>query len=365
MSVKRKKLGILGGGQLARMMTLKAQEMGIEAHILSSNPQDPAAQVTQFWTRGRLDSLSDLKKFLNKVDVASFENEFVNTRVLIQAMKESKTQITPHPKIIQNIQDRYFQKKLLEKNKIPSSPFVKIENEDQLEAAYEKFKGKMVLKQRLFGYDGKGTFVIKNRKDLKKIDLKKGFIAEAFIPFKKELALILVSGSEKIISLPLVETHQKDFKCFYVKGPVRHPQAQKFTGLLKKFLKKIKYKGVMAFEIFDHKGQLLVNELAPRVHNSGHYSLNALSLDQFTLHILAVLKWPLQEPKLLYPGFAMLNLLGKTQKSSGWGKISGLFLHDYGKVKKTKGRKMGHLNACADSPEKALEKALKSQKYFS
>ncbi len=355
------KVGILGGGQLARMMALKAHELGLKPYVLSASKDDPAAQVTSFWIKGDIHRISDLTKFLKKTDIVTFENEFIHSPSLIKAMKKTKTPVYPHPHIIAKLQDRWFQKQLLKKYHIPTSPFFKIDNKRQALKAFEKFKGKMVLKKRLFGYDGKGTFIIQN---VKQIPHEENLIAEEFIPFKRELALILVAGKHQIISLPLVETFQKNFRCYWVKGPVSHPQIDSLTKKLKIFLKKIKYQGVIAFEIFDTSKKLLVNEIAPRVHNSGHYSLDALSKDQFSLHLEAILGTHLQTPKVLCGGFAMLNLLGQRESSRNWKKIEGVSLHNYGKKILKKDRKMGHLNSCADSSKKALENLFRAEKYF-
>ena len=365
---KIKKIGILGGGQLARMMALKAHSLGLRPFILSESKDDPSAGVTRFWTQGNLDSLKDLKKFLKKTDLVTFENEFVNTKLLAKAMSEAKTPVLPHPQVIQKIQDRWTQKKLLSRHKIPTSPFVKIDNKAQLFKAFHQFNQKIVLKKRRFGYDGGGTFIIKNKKDLKKIMplvQKDVFIGEEYIPFQKEWAVILaVHKNADPVSLPLVETVQKNFRCYLVKGPVKDSRADKFITQLKTFVKKIKYDGVIAFELFLKSGEIFVNEIAPRVHNSGHYSLDALSKDQFTLHLEAVLKQPLGSPRLLYNNFAMLNLLGKTENTSAWKKIPDVFLHDYDKKEKRKGRKMGHLNAGARSSQEALFRLMKAKKYF-
>ena len=368
MSKIKKKIGILGGGQLARMMVLKAHELGLEPHVLSPHSSDPSAQVTSFWTQGKLDSKTHLVKFLKKTDVVTFENEFVNTSLLLSAMKQTKTPVLPHPRTLESLQDRLSQKKLLKKHNIPTATFYPVESYREALEAFHLLNEKMILKQRRFGYDGYGTFVIKSVSDLKKIKthLKKGFIAEEFIPFQKELAILFVSQhKKKILSLPLVETFQKDFRCYWVKGPVTHSKIKNLSNRIKKFLKSIKYDGVIAFELFQTQKNLLVNEVAPRVHNSGHYSLDALSKDQFSLHLEAILNRPLTAPKSLYKGFAMLNLLGQKEQSTDWQKINDVFLHDYRKKELRSGRKMGHLNAGGTSGNDALKKLFKAQKSFS
>jgi len=168
----------------------------------------------------------------------------------------------------------------------------------------------------------------------------------------------------KPFCLPLVETFQKNFRCFWVKGPIHSSRISSLNSKLKKFVQKIKYEGVIAFEIFETKKEFLINEIAPRVHNSGHYSLDALTQDQFELHLEACLRNPLTAPQLLGKGFAMLNLLGKQESNSEWKKQKNIFLHMYGKKEKTKMRKMGHLNALDQTPQKALKKLFKAESSF-
>lgn len=363
-------IGILGGGQLARMMALKAHELGYQPYVLSSNKQDPAAQVTSFWTQGDIHSLSDLKKFIKTKDVVTFENEFINTSLLLKATKGSQVKIFPNPKTVEIIQDRWSQKNLLKKNNIPTASFVRVDSYEDLLKAFHLFDRKMVLKQRRFGYDGYGTFFIQSTQDCMKMKFpltrEIGFIAEAYIPFKRELAITLVSnGSHNIIEFPLVQTYQQQGICHKVKGPEKHLKARALILRLKKLVKSLKYKGAIAFEIFETSQGLIINELAPRVHNSAHYSLNALSQDQFTMHLLAVLNRPLKKPEMTCKGFAMMNLLGQKEKNTKWQEIQGVFLHDYMKQEKRSGRKMGHLNACASSPNLALRRLSKAIKSFS
>ena len=359
------KLGILGGGQLARMMALKSHEMGVKPYILSPHPQDPATQVTPHFTQGNLNSQRHLKKFLDKVDLAIFENEFLDPGLLYETSISSNTPIHPMPKTMHLLQDRLNQKQLLQKHKIPTANFIELRSKKQMIELPHLFPKGVVLKKRHQGYDGYGIFIFKIDAKNKTIvtdetakqfiSKNKPLIAEEYIPFKKELAIILVRNRKKqIIELPLVETHQEKACCLWVKGPYRHPKKDLLVKKLKTMLNQIDYEGVIAFELFEtKKGSLLVNELAPRVHNSGHYSLDALSEDQFSLHIKAVLNMDLQEPMKCAKGFAMLNLLGESNPGH-WLPPTGTILHWYGKIENRPGRKMGHLNSLNSSPSKAL-----------
>ena len=364
------RLGILGGGQLARMMALKSHEMGIKPYVLSSHPQDPAAQITPHFIQGRIDSKKDLKNFLNKVDLVVFENEFLDPVLLHEVSIATNTPVHPKPKTMHLLQDRLNQKKLLKEYKIPTARFIEFTYRTEINTLTNLFPKGTVLKKRQQGYDGYGTLIVKNiHEDKERIKQflsdKPKIIAEEYISFKKELAIILVRNRKKqIIELPLVETYQEQACCLWVKGPCRHQKKDTLVKKLKNMMNQIDYEGVMAFELFEtQKGSLLVNEIAPRVHNSGHYSLDALREDQFSLHIKAVLNLDLQIPVKHSGGFAMLNLLGEKVPSQ-WLPPAGTILHWYGKTESRPGRKMGHLNNIDSTPNKALSTLLNFQKKF-
>ena len=349
------------------MIALKSHEMGIKPYVLSAHPQDPAAQITPYFIQGKINSKKDLKKFLSQVDLAIFENEFLDPVLLHDASIASNTPIHPKPKIMNLLQDRLNQKKLFKKYKIPTARFIEVHSPKQIKALAGLFPAGIVLKKRQQGYDGYGTLITKNILEDKRVqsflNKKPKIIAEEFIPFKKELAIILVRNRKKqIIELPLVETYQEQARCTWVKGPCRHQKKDSLVKKLKTMMNEINYEGVMAFELFEtKKGSLLVNETAPRVHNSGHYSLDALSEDQFSLHIKAVLNMELVSPVKKSGGFAMLNLLGEKTPHQ-WLPPAGTILHWYGKTESRPGRKMGHLNNLDSTPNKALATLLDFKK---
>lgn len=363
-------VGILGGGQLARMMALSAHKLGLQVHVLSSSPSDPAAQVTSHWHQGSLDDPTTLEKFLSKLDFATFESEFLDAGILQSLAKKVQATIQPSPQLMGQLQDRLYQKKLFDQFGLPTSPYIAVSNIQEYKLAQETFPQGFVLKKRRFGYDGYGTYVIRGNKspqeDLEHffIENPHGFIAEAFIPFKRELALSLAINDRNYQALPLMETYQQDSRCLWVKGPIQHKKLARLQKRLIHCLKEINYHGVIAFELFDIGKELLINEVAPRVHNSAHYSQNALNLDQFSLHWLAVMNEPLPPIKKLHRGFAMYNLLGDSTKSPEWKLSPEVFLHWYGKTDNRPGRKMGHLNSVGASPGQALQKAKKARKGF-
>jgi 5-(carboxyamino)imidazole ribonucleotide synthase len=367
-----KKIGILGGGQLARMLCIKGAEMGFEMHVLSTSKNDPAAQVTGFWHKGSPDNEKSLEKFLNAVDIATFESEFLDPDLLLKAQKKSKAKIFPQPKTMGLLQDRLTQKQLLEKHKLFSSPFVPISTYkeltqayDFLSAEYDDFEG-LVLKKRKFGYDGYGTFIIHDVKDLKPLKKiieqdKYGFIAELFVGFDRELAITACRNKNNQIKfLPLVETHQEEARCLWVKGPVDNPEVYSLKKQIINFLNEINYIGIISFELFETETGLVINEIAPRVHNSAHYSLDALYTDQFSYALRALLNQPLPPVEQISEGFAMYNLLGGTRKKPKITLNPLVKLHWYGKLENRKGRKMGHITAVEDSPKLALKLLKKS-----
>ena len=352
-------VGIVGGGQLARMLVLKGHEMGLTMRVLSKSPEDPAAQVCAGWVKGEPTSRRDLASFFRKVDVVTFESEFYSGKLFADISKQTKTKVRPSPRVMGILQDRLSQKRLFNKYGIPTSEF---ESVTDPKAAFERL-GPCVFKTRMGGYDGYGTFVVKRESDL--LGLKVApMIAEKFVPFKAELAISLVRGSNGDVTvLPLVQTHQEDSRCRWVKGPVKHRALAPLVARLKRMLVAEKYEGICAFELFDTGRELLVNEAAPRVHNSAHYSLDALDEDQFTLHLKAVIGAPL--PKTVSAaakGFAMWNLLGTKTTDASWRYPTGVHLHWYGKKGNRPGRKMGHINAVGKTPTWALAAAKRGAK---
>lgn len=365
----RNKIGILGDGQLARMLCLKGHEMGLDMYILSKFIDSPAAQVCRSSRiiKGGPKDLSCVESLINAVDFVTFESEFVSDNVL-PLLKKSK-KVYPRAKTMEMVQDRLTQKNILEKYSLPTSPFIAL---GSTWPASLKWEGGIVLKARRDGYDGKGTWIYKTQKDYnnnieKDFENKKpkDFIIEELIYFKRELALTFAcSDRDQIEVLPLVETKQVDHRCLWAKGPVNHPQKNSLIKKIKSFLRQLNYRGVITFELFDTGDELLVNEVAPRVHNSAHYSMDALVDDQFKLHLQCLLGSKLNRPEVLADGFAMFNLIGSHRKKTTLIREGDFSLHWYGKKENYKGRKMGHLNTLSKSPELALRKLKKIRQEF-
>jgi 5-(carboxyamino)imidazole ribonucleotide synthase len=359
------RIGILGGGQLARMLTQSSHQLGLETWIFCESKIEPAAQVTSNFQIGSLKSDEEIIRFLESVDRVTFESEFVPVEILERIMKEnsalqSRLTFFPHLNAMKLLQDRKTQKQFLMDHKLPTS-----ENTEALALDSIEPWSPLVLKKRMGGYDGYGTFIFKRRDQfevwlkgelkgttLSRSDfIKKNFIAEKWIPFRRELAFSIArDGLGRTVTLPLVETHQTQSRCDWVIGPVRHPRFRALEKKIRTALKAINYVGIIAFELFDTGKDLLINEVAPRVHNSAHHSQESMTLSQFDLHLLCGTNEGLPAKVTLRSPFAMLNLLGTSPEklSSARSQITGK-IHWYGKTEARPGRKMGHINYLAES----------------
>lgn len=364
------KLGFLGGGQLARMMILEAQPLGLECHVFCGSKNDPAAQVCAHWHSGDFTDSSDLLSFVNKMDLVTFESEFVPVKALLEIEKKQTEKIFPRPSIMGKIQNRQSQKQLLIDYKIPTAPYVLVKTAGDLDKAWDKLQGSFVLKTCYGGYDGYGTHFGKKFSDLGKLaplvaNSDHGFIAEKWIPFKRELAVMLFrnKGGEHI-AFPLVQSYQVQGTCDLVAGPMKHPQFDKIRKKLFTMMDQIDYVGALGIEFFDTGKELLVNELAPRVHNSGHYSQNALLDSQFCLHLKAGLGHRLMKPRQLSKAFVMANILGTSDQDLTLPTHIQGKIHLYGKRDNRPRRKMGHVNYIGDNIKKLISIAIKERKLF-
>lgn len=354
MVLSAKIIGILGGGQLARMLCLRATEMGLQTYVLSEKKTDPAVKVCTKWFEGKLTKSEDIKKFSDKVDIITFESEFFPGSLLKKSIVQ-KNKCFPQIDILAKLQDRWPQKELLWDFKIPTSPFMKINTKDDLDLAFIAYKNKMVIKQRFGGYDGFGTHVISSSRALQSFKnrfngFENHFIVEAFIPFKAEKSFIFARNLKgQIYHYPLLTTVQKNNQCNQVFGPSAHPKEKSLVDKIEKLLKDINYVGVIAFELFDTGKDLMVNEIAPRVHNSGHITQDAFTLSQFELHLRCILNLDLPKENPHTKSFLMQNLSGKSQRKPQIEK--GLLgrLHWYEKTENRPRRKMGHVNYIGQS----------------
>jgi 5-(carboxyamino)imidazole ribonucleotide synthase len=367
-------VGILGDGQLARMMCQEAHKLNIKTSVMTTSLKNPACLVNS--DNFLVDDISPETilafamycKQLNPDAVLTIESEFINPEFLSNAQAKTDIKIFPSVKDLAQIRDRKPQKEFLLEHKIPTSPSYTILSLEELKSHLSQKP--VVLKKRLFGYDGYGTVILNNQNDLEKLSSNlneksedsfkaEEWIYEDFIPFKRELAVSFARNPKgDICVFPWVETHQENSKCLWVKGPMSLSKDMKaLQTQITKALESISYVGFVTFEVFESKlGDLLINEIAPRVHNSAHYSLEALYLNQFKAHLLAVLDIDLPTaPKVVSP-FAMYNLIASKEIHNPQipATSNSYFLNWYQKNQSRPGRKMGHITSLASTFEEAL-----------
>ncbi len=363
------KIGIVGGGQLGRMLTASAKKMGFFVTVIDPTPQSPAGQIADHQIIADFKNEKAIKKLASVSDILTFEIELANDKVLNDLQKNG-TIINPSPKALGIIRDKLVQKKFLQKNKIPTAKFFEVNSKEDIVKIAEKLGFPFLIKVRTDAYDGRGNFLVKNFKDidkgLEKLKGKKLYI-EKYVSFTKELAVIIARNNKgKIISYPVVETIHKDNICDTVIAPaqISKKNLEKAKSLAIKTMKHLKGAGVFAIEMFLEKdNNIVVNEIAPRVHNSGHFTIEATVTSQFEQHIRAITGLPLGSTNMLTKVAVMKNILGEFNGSSYPRgiekalKIDGVSLHVYGKNESRPKRKMGHITVLGDNVEECLKKA--------
>ncbi|MCK9279635.1 MAG: 5-(carboxyamino)imidazole ribonucleotide synthase [Melioribacteraceae bacterium] len=369
------KIGILGGGQLARMSLIPAVRLGFDVAILEKSANSPAGKLTKNEFIGWVDDKIIFNKFIDFCDIFTLENEFIDFKY-IEAIEKSGKKCVPSSKTVSLIQDKLIQKKVFSDNKIPLAKFTQIDTDSNYESISLLLGKKFVVKSRKMGYDGYGNALVKNRSDFSKALIKlksrnSDLYAESFVNFKKELATIIIKSKNEIKTYPIVESIQKNHICKLVIAEADIPNKIKkeVIHIAHKCIEAIEGEGIFGIEFFlTSENKLLVNEIAPRPHNTGHYTLDACVTSQFENHILSVLGLPLGETFMLRPKAVMINILGKnngTSVISNYSSIlkqSDLHLHLYGKDKSRKGRKMGHITAIGNSVDALLIKVKKADR---
>ncbi|AKP51120.1 5-(carboxyamino)imidazole ribonucleotide synthase [Cyclobacterium amurskyense] len=359
-------LGILGGGQLGRMLIQSAIDYNLEVHILDPDPNAPCKYLSNNFVNGDLKDFEAVYNFGKNCDVISIEIEHVNTEALLRLEEEGK-KVFPQPHIIALIQDKRSQKQFYLDQGIPTSPFILTENKEEVKRNAEFLPA--VNKLGKEGYDGRGVQMMRNADDLEKAFDAPGLL-EKLIDFDKELAVI-VSRNEagEVKSFPSVECafHPEHNLVEFLFSPANiSPEVDaKARELAEEVIQKLDMVGLLAVEMFLTKdGELLVNEIAPRPHNSGHHTIEANYTSQFEQHLRSIMGMPLGDTALLCPA-AMVNLLGEdgfTGEAIVEGmdealKEKGVYLHLYGKKITKPFRKMGHVTILADEPSQLKEKA--------
>lgn len=373
-----KTIGILGGGQLAKMLVESFIRYDADFRILSNEENAPASKIVKDVVTGDWENEDTLLEFSKGCDVITLENEFIDFNK-IKFLESLGNPVSPTSEVIRLIQDKYIQKQTLSRLGIPVAGFVKIDSIEELIEFAKDRTFPVILKSRTMGYDGKGNYRINSVDEIphafELLSDRGELFVEEYIDFLLELAVQVSRNSNgEIVIYPIVETIQKDHICHIVKAC-----KDRFFNIkdlihdyCKKILTELDYVGTMGIELFLlPDGGVIVNELAPRVHNSGHHTIEGCITSQFENHMRAICGLPLGDVAMIYNSAVMINILGER---NGNAKLTGLdellkldktYLHIYGKTETRSGRKMGHITILDNDLETATAKALQARELIS
>ncbi|HUC87396.1 MAG TPA: 5-(carboxyamino)imidazole ribonucleotide synthase [Candidatus Saccharimonadales bacterium] len=373
----KRRLGIVGGGQLGRMLTISAKQLGFDVTIIDPTPNSPAGQVADRQITAAYDDDAAIRQLAKQVDYMSFEIESAGAKTL-EELAVGGAVINPAPQTLAMIKDKLEQKRWLRQAGVPVAEFAEVKTAAEMATVGQAAGYPIVLKARLGAYDGRGNAVVESAKGIAAAWQRlagRELYVEHYVPFTTELAVIVardLAGHTAIY--PVVETLHRHNICHVVYAPARvaaevTQRAEKLAGQVAKHLSGA---GVFAIEMFvTAKGEVLVNEIAPRVHNSGHLTIEANLTSQFEQQVRAVTGLPLGATEAKVPAAVMVNILGERSgsvKLEGLAQalaIPGVSVHIYGKAETRPERKMGHVTAVADTIQRAEANAIQARKELS
>ena len=372
----KQKIGIIGGGQLGKMMILEAKKMGFYVTILDPTKKCPADSIADEHLAADFDDRDAIRKLAQKSDLITYEFEHIGVEVLKELESEGY-KIYPTARSLEIIQNKYHQKNVLKRDQIAVPDFKKVSGPADIKDAAEEFGYPLMLKSCTGGYDGKGNALIDSQDEVESAYQELGagknqLMVEEYIPFKKEISIIAARGlSGEMKVYPAGENEHRDNILYETKVPAEisaelEKEAEEFA---REVLKVFAGVGIFCVEMFvTEDDQLLVNEIAPRPHNSGHYTIEASVTSQFEQHIRAITALPLGDTSLVRPA-VMRNILGSGEEGAAWIvglepalAVEGVKVHIYQKTISRPGRKMGHLTVTAASLKIAADQALKASK---
>ncbi len=362
-------IGVVGGGQLALMLAAAARNLDLELWVQAAAPDDPAVALAAGVVWGAADDVEATAELATRVRIIAFENEFVDLRALARL---TGVEFCPSLLALAPLLDKFHQRTFLQAAGIPVPEFAPLAPG---RPAKSPFGYPVVLKSRRQGYDGRGTEICQDAPQLAttwdRLGRPAGWLIEAFVPFDRELAIVAARDrAGEIALLPVVETQQEQGVCQRVCVPAGVPVAieTRARAIAIQVLERLDVVGILGIEFFlTPTGALLANELAPRTHNSGHFSLDACSVSQFTLQLQAVAGLPLSQPPVLTaPGAVMVNLLGfenrthsdYADKRARLADLADTHVHWYGKSEARPGRKLGHVTSCLATADRAAAMAM-------
>lgn len=345
-------IGVLGAGQLGRMLALAGYPLGLRFRFFDPASNSPAGQIAEQAVADYADHAA-LRKFVDGVNVLTYE--FENVPLETAQWLEQFAPVYPPPAALHTAQDRLNEKTLFMQLGIPTPAFAPVNSLAELQTAVQKIGLPAVLKTRRLGYDGKGQFILRKLTDLEGAWQALGggpLILEGFVDFERELSVLAARGRDgTTVFYPLVENQHAGGILRLSQAPINSPMLQAAAEeFAQRVLQHLNYVGLLAIEFFEKDGQLLANEMAPRVHNSGHWTMEGAYTSQFENHLRAILGWPLG-PTAVRGHAAMLNLIGELPAAAQILSVPNAHLHLYGKEPRP-GRKLGHINLC--EPDKNL-----------
>jgi 5-(carboxyamino)imidazole ribonucleotide synthase len=353
-------IGILGGGQLGRMLAMAAARLGLRCQVFSPDPESPAFDVVLNATCAEYADVEALELFANDVDVITYE--FENVPAAAAMILAARRPLLPDRKILETTQDRLAEKDFVKQLGIGTADYADVSSAAALRAAIARIGLPAVIKTRRFGYDGKGQAIIREGDDPDRIweDLgTRSAILEVFVPFEREISVIAArSANGHVECFDVTENEHRDHILKISRAPAAISDAlgAQARSIAERIANALNYVGVLTVEMFVVANSggpaLLVNEIAPRVHNSGHWTLDGASISQFEQHVRAIAGWPLGKPVRHGP-VTMTNLIGDDIHGyEQWLTVPGATVHLYGKGPPRSGRKMGHVTQVEAIPPK-------------
>ena len=353
-------IGILGGGQLGYMLALAGYPLGLHFRFLDPSPEAPVGRIAHRVTSEYIDE-SALEKFAHGLEVVTYE--FENVPVQAARFLAERVPVYPPAEALEEAQDRLREKTLFRRLGIPTTDFATVSNGDEFDRAVKELGIPSILKTTRLGYDGKGQSLLRTKEDVEALRRELPpvpLILEKFVPFTRELSILGVRGvNGETAFYPLIENHHRDgiLRLSVAPAPDLSPGLQRIAeDAARSVLETLNYAGVLCIEFFEVDGRLLANEMAPRVHNSGHWSIEGSVTSQFENHLRAILGLPLGSTAAIGQS-AMLNLIGDLPEPEGVLKVLNAHLHLYGKAARA-GRKLGHVTVRSETVDK-LQQRLK------
>ncbi len=365
-ALKVRRVGVVGGGQLAWMMAAGAEALGIELIVQTPNADDPACKISHQSFLGSIADATITAQMAQHCDVITFENEFIDLPALSKLAQDG-VQFYPQLECLAPLLDKYDQRQYCESIKLPSPTFATLHGEADLPTLKEKVESvglPLALKTRRHGYDGQGTFILDSLEKVQQTWKKLGYqpvLLEAFVAFEKELAVMVArSVAGEVAVYPVVETQQIEQVCRRAIAPAQIPKSvmDEVSAIATHLVNSLGVVGIFGIELFlTASGEVLINEIAPRTHNSGHYTLDACETSQFEQQLRAVCGLELGSTAMKRPGAVMVNLLGTEDSDSDYAErraalaqVPDAFVYWYGKGQSRVGRKMGHVTVLTDAP---------------